>query len=137
MSITKSAMTPAKNIKTIHRSFILMIAGFISIALIISTFITAKLYIEHTKQALIINIQHLANLVSTVTIKDLINDDHESLHDKLKKLNTVPLINYIHIYRVNSKSEIEFFTSYNKASDYPAIPNKIENINDNEKIFIK
>lgn len=130
MSMIKSAMTPAKNIKTIHRSFVFLIAGFISIALIISTFLIAKLYIEHTKQALVVNIQQFANLISSVTIKDLTNDDHESLHDKLKKLNTIPSINYIHIYRINSQSEIEFFTSYNKATGYPAIPNKIENIKD-------
>ncbi|MFT5758100.1 MAG: signal transduction histidine kinase [Alteromonadaceae bacterium] len=129
MSMTKSAMTPTKNISTLRRSFVLMIVGFVAIALIISTLIIAKIYIKHTQQELLANVQQLANLISTVTIVDLTNDDHDNLHNKLKKLNIIPNISYIHIYRVNSQNEIDFFTSYNKGSDYPAIPNKINSIN--------
>ncbi len=123
-------MIAAKPINTIRRSFVLMIAGFISVALIISTLITANIYIKHTKKELVENVQQLANLISTITIVDLVNDDHDSLHSKLRKLNIIPSISYIHIYRLNSQDKIEFFTSYNKGNDYPAIPNKIESINE-------
>jgi signal transduction histidine kinase len=121
-------MTPVKNINTIRRSFVLMIVGFVTVALIISTLITAKIYIQHTRKSLVENVQQLANLVSAVTIVDIVNDDHESLHSKLKKLNLIPSISYIHIYKINSQDDIEFFTSYNKGNDYPAIPNKINDI---------
>jgi len=126
--MTTSAMKSVKNIKNIRRSFVLMITGFVAVALVISTLITAKIYIQHTKKALEENVQQLAKLVSAVSVVDIINDDHESLHNKLKKLNFIPSISYIHIYRINSQDEIGFFTSYNKGNDYPAIPNKIDNI---------
>jgi len=121
-------MTPAKNIKTIHHSFSLMIAGLISIVLIISTVISAKFYIEHSRKESIVNVQHFAELISTVTITDLIDENHENLHSKLAMLNAIPTINYVHIYRESLQTEIEFFTSYNKGNDYPAIPNKIQSI---------
>ncbi|MCJ8294914.1 MAG: HAMP domain-containing histidine kinase [Colwellia sp.] len=50
------------------------------------------------------------------------------LKEELKELITTPIINHIHVYRLNEDGSIEYFTSYNKNHRFPAISNKIAQI---------
>jgi signal transduction histidine kinase len=57
------------------------------------------------------------------------NDNSQSaLSSELKKLISTPLINRIHIYRSNEDGSIEYFSSYNKNLNFPAIGDKIAQI---------
>ncbi|GAW94481.1 MULTISPECIES: sensor histidine kinase [Colwellia] len=61
-----------------------------------------------------------------------LESDHDisqvKLKEELKKLITSPMINHIHVYRLNDDGSIEYFTSYNKNHSFPAISNKIAQI---------
>ena len=57
------------------------------------------------------------------------NDNSQSkLKAQLKNLITTPIINRIHIYRLNEDESIEYFSSYNKNHKFPAISDKIAEI---------
>jgi signal transduction histidine kinase len=59
------------------------------------------------------------------------NDNSQSaLSSKLKKLISTPLINRIHVYRLNEDGSIEYFSSYNKNLNFPAIGDKIAQISE-------
>ena len=59
------------------------------------------------------------------------NDNSQSaLSSKLKKLISTPLINRIHVYRSNEDGSIEYFSSYNKNLNFPAIGDKIAQISE-------
>lgn len=121
---------PSKAIKSLSRTFMLKIVGFISIVLIAISLITGKLYIDNAKKQLQINTQQFAHLIASMSINDLKNNSHDSLHEKLVHLKTLSTINYLHIYKVGtSEKDITFFTSYNNNNyNFPPIPNKIDEI---------
>ena len=50
------------------------------------------------------------------------------LKDKLSKLITTPLINYVYIYRSQEGTPTQFYTGYRKTDYSPTIPNKIDEI---------
>ena len=57
------------------------------------------------------------------------NDNSQSkLKAELKELITTQLINRIHVYRLNEDGSIEYFSSYNKNHNFPAISDKISEI---------
>jgi len=57
------------------------------------------------------------------------NDNSQSaLSSELKRLISTPLINRIHIYRSNEDGSIEYFSSYNKNLNFPAVSDKISQI---------
>jgi signal transduction histidine kinase len=56
------------------------------------------------------------------------NDAHETLKERLNQLITSPDINYIHIYKKLQNDQIRYFSGFNKSVYFPAIPNKIDSI---------
>ncbi|MEI6894379.1 MAG: HAMP domain-containing sensor histidine kinase [Colwellia sp.] len=56
------------------------------------------------------------------------NNDQIKLKALLKNLVTTPLINYIHVYRLNEDGSIEYFSSYNRNLNFPPISDKIAEI---------
>ena len=50
------------------------------------------------------------------------------LKDKLSKLITTPLINYVYLYRSQEGTPTQFYTGYRKTDYSPTIPNKIDEI---------
>jgi signal transduction histidine kinase len=57
------------------------------------------------------------------------NDNSQSkLKSELKKIISTSLINRIHVYRSNEDGSIEYFSSYNKNNNFPAISDKIAEI---------
>ena len=72
-----------------------------------------------------------ANILAKNSSRFLESDNDVSqvkLKEELKELITTPIINYIHVYRLNDDGSIEYFTSYNKNHRFPAISNKIAQI---------
>ena len=57
------------------------------------------------------------------------NDNSQNkLKNELKELISTPMINRIHVYRLNEDDDIVFFSSYNKNHKFPAISDKIADI---------
>jgi len=72
-----------------------------------------------------------ANILAQNSTRFLESDNDISqvkLKEELKQLISTPIINHIHVYRLNEDSSIEYFTSYNKNHRFPAISNKIAEI---------
>ncbi len=72
-----------------------------------------------------------ANILAKNSRRFLVNDNDNSqnkLKNELKELITSPIINRIHVYRLNEDGDIVFFSSYNKNHKFPAINNKIADI---------
>lgn len=77
------------------------------------------------------NTRSWAQLLSLASIKSIDNEDHDALHNSFKRMQVFDFINYVHIYRYkDSDSSLEFFTSYNKDTSFPAIPNKSSKVNE-------
>ncbi|WP_082627306.1 sensor histidine kinase [Colwellia sp. TT2012] len=72
-----------------------------------------------------------ANILAKNSSRFLESDNDISqvkLKEELKQLITTPMINHIHVYRLNDDGSIEYFTSYNKNHNFPAISDKIAQI---------
>lgn len=126
-------MTTTKNIYPIRRSLLLMITG-ITAAIIIAVIIFISInYIDETKKQIEKNTRHWTEIIAKYSIKALENDTHEQLKNDLAVLSKIPYINYVHIYRKQADSDSPvFFSSYNRNNNYPAIADKI---NELEQLF--
>ncbi len=51
-----------------------------------------------------------------------------------KLVKKIPLINRVHIYELKSDGSTDFFTSYNKNNNFPAIKDKIDEISELKKV---
>ena len=116
-------------IHSIYRSLFIYIIGFMLFVVIAATGAIGYLTIEETKQNLEENTTYWIDVIAQHSISSLKEDDDQALAKSLTFFNQAKLINYIHIYKLEpSTSNIEYFTSYNKSSLYPAIPDKIDKI---------
>ena len=124
----------SKQIYPIRRSLLTLITGVASVIIVASILFISSTYIDGTQKHIELNTQNWASVIAQHSIKPLENDDHEQLKTDLSALSTVPYINYVHIYRNPDNGETpEFFSSYNRNNNYPAIPVKIAEI---EKLFV-
>ncbi|MBU2870242.1 ATP-binding protein [Colwellia sp. E2M01] len=70
-----------------------------------------------------------ANLLASNSAQYLHSDNGQvKLKNQLKKLVTTPLINHIHVYRINQDESIEYFSSYNRNHNFPPIRDRISDI---------
>jgi len=103
-------------------SIVILIAISISIIYIVN---------KHENQKIASDTHAWANILAQNSSHFLAseNDNRQSkLKSELKKLITTPMINRIHIYRLNEDSSIDYFSSYNKNHKFPAISDKISEI---------
>jgi len=122
-------MTSTNKIPPIRRSLLIMITGFISIILISSTIFIASIFIEGAEKQVEQNTRHWSQIIGQYSIEPLVNDDHDALNQKLLALTSVSYINYIHVYNAQTpNSQPGFFTSYNRNNNYPAIADKIDEL---------
>lgn len=78
-----------------------------------------------------------ANFLAQISIpflQDGTNKTHIELHKALKRFIKTPRINRIHVYQHNKDGSNDFFTSYNKNHNFPAIKDKIDEITQLAKI---
>lgn len=86
---------------------------------------------EHENKTIASETRAWANILAKNSRQFLESDNDNSqtaLNSELKKLISTPLINRIHVYRLNEDSSIEYFSSYNKNHNFPAISDKIAQI---------
>ena len=70
-----------------------------------------------------------ANLLGNNSVQYLQSVDGQiKLKSQLKKLVTTPLINHIHVYRIDENESIEYFSSYNRNHNFPPIGDRISEI---------
>jgi signal transduction histidine kinase len=72
-----------------------------------------------------------ANILANNSSFFLESDDYKSqskLKTKLEKLISTPLINRIHVYRLNEDGSIKYFSSYKKNHNFPVINDRIAQI---------
>ena len=120
------------NSLTSSRKFLLTsILGVASLVLII-IFASIIYFVEaEAKSQLEANTTAWANSLATSSIGYLIEnkkDAQKKLKTHLNELVTPHYINYIHIYEKKSNGTINRFTGFNKNIYYPAIPDKIDQI---------
>jgi signal transduction histidine kinase len=116
-------------ISSLRHTLLVMTTGVLSLLLIFVIVIMSMSFINSAKNNIEQNVKHRVDIIAARSIKYLKNNDHEGLHDLLQQITLLPYVNYIHIYRQQDKNKtIEFFTSYKRKLDFPAIPDKINNI---------
>lgn len=113
-----------------NRKFIF--SSVLGVAAIVLTVILATIiYVAETqeKSSLERNTLAWANTLAQVSVKYLRENNNKALSDELSRLATPADINYIHIYKKNNADTITYFTGFNKNIYYPAISDKINQIN--------
>lgn len=86
-------------------------------------------FIDATKKQIEASTIQWTNIIAKYSIEPLKNDDHDTLNEALSTLSFVPYINYVHIYNAQeSADKIGFFTSYNRNNNFPAIADKINEL---------
>ncbi len=122
-------MTLVKKTISIRRTLLVMIVGFALAVLILSISIFANMIITDTKIQTEQNVKQLANFIASQSASDVKNNRYNTFNQTLSSIEFMENINYVHIYRiVPNSNEVRFFTSYNRR-DYPAIPEKQNEIN--------
>ncbi|WDD99533.1 sensor histidine kinase [Thalassomonas actiniarum] len=122
-------MTSSAKIKSIQRHLLFLITGGVCLIQIIGISFIAMTFVDNAQQNIELESQYSAETIASRSISYLEANDHDGLHDLLLDIKNIPYINYVHIYRLQDDSEeIEFFTSYNRDENFPAIPDKIGEI---------
>lgn len=116
-------------IHSIYRSLFIYIVGFILVITIAGISVISHLAIDDAKKDLEQNAFNWSNVIAAQSIEFLEKDLDQLLELSLKVFSQVTIINYIHIYKIQtSPPNIGYFTSYNKGSSYPSIPAKTDDI---------
>jgi signal transduction histidine kinase len=106
-------MEKTKSIHSLNRKLMIMVIGFITVFIIISSVIIANLFIEDTKQEAAKHTQEWADFIAKSNSNSLINDTAETMEENLGMLLNIPLINQVHILKVSQTSKsITCFGSY-------------------------
>ncbi len=122
-------MPSSIKVHTIHRTLLISIVGFILIFLITGINFISAMFVDEAHHTLEKHTRSWAKLIADKSISAIETNDHDKLHTSLKDLKVMEFINYVHIYRfTDSEKQLEFFTSYNKNANYPAIPDKSNQI---------
>jgi len=122
-------MTSPTNINSIRSSLVLMIPGFTLLVVFLSIALIANIFINDNKNQIQQNVKQLAYIIGSQSLFDIKSNNYDHLNQSLASIKHIANINYVHIYRINpNSSEIDFFTSYNRNKNYPAIIDKISEI---------
>jgi len=109
-------------------SILVMVTILLATILISAIFIAQEREQSQLEQNTTAWAEALAQL-STPYLKENIKDGPQKLKAQLKQIITAPYINYIHIYASENSQPTSFYTGFNQSVYYPAIPDKINNIN--------
>ena len=120
-------MVAVRKIDSLYRRLLISFVGFISVILIIAMFVFSYIFVEQAEKSIEQNSYSWAGLIAKHSSPYLEHEQFDELNEVLQNANFLPFINYIHVYKVKDNG-IEFFTSYNKNSNYPPIANKKNDI---------
>jgi signal transduction histidine kinase len=128
----------AKNKITSIRRFLLSRILAITTIVLLTTLISAIFIAQEQARAqLEQSTTDWANTLAKLSAPYLINNNknnHKQLKKQLKQLITASYINYIHVYISKNNEPVSFYTGFNKSVYYPAIPDKISEIDKLTKI---
>lgn len=122
-------MKPTITINSLRHTLLVTIAGVITLLLIVAIATITMSFIHSAKNNLEQDLRQKAALIAARSVSYLVDDNHEGLNKLLHENTFLPYVSYIHVYREQqSNKTVEFFTSYNKDINFPAIANKIKDI---------
>ncbi|RHW76609.1 ATP-binding protein [Colwellia sp. RSH04] len=124
-------MSTITKIKSLRSYYLNYIIGLIGVVLLTSFIVIIEKSHEFESQLLEQEAQSWAKYIakqSAPYLQGNIEKHHGELKDKLKQILFTQKINRVHIYRVTEDQNAEFFTSYNRNHNFPAITNKIDEI---------
>lgn len=116
---------------SLHNRLVQSIMAFSAIILLTASISIISVVDKHGDENIASETRAWANILAKNSTRFLESDNDISqvkLKEELKQLITTPMINHIHVYRLNEDDTIEYFTSYNKNHRFPAISNKIAEI---------
>ena len=119
------------NTASLHGRLIQSIMALAIIILLVASLSIINMVDEHGNETIASETRAWAHILAKNSADFLKNDNDNSqnkLKIELKKLIKTPIINRIHIYRLNEDASIEYFSSYNKNHKFPAISDKISEI---------
>lgn len=92
-----------------------------TLALVLASSISLITQISSYKQELISEVNIYAELISRNATSSIQFDDNQFEEDNLRRFAVADFIENVHIYRLGSDGELNFFASYNKAGIAPII----------------
>lgn len=123
---------PQKNqTVSLQNRLIKSIMAFSTLVLLLASISIIIMVDNHSNESIASETRAWANILANNSTRFLESDNDISqvkLKEELKQLITTPIINHIHVYRLNEDDSIEYFTSYNRNHRFPAISNKIAEI---------
>ena len=124
-------MAKATQKMSLHSRLVRSIMALSSITLLIAAISIINMVDKEGDETIASETRAWANILAKNSSRFLESDNDVSqvkLKEELKELITTPIINHIHVYRLNEDGSVEYFTSYNKNHRFPAISNKIDQI---------
>ena len=124
-------MAKATQKMSLHSRLVRIIMALSSITLLIAAISIINMVDKEGDETIASETRAWANILAKNSSRFLESDNDVSqvkLKEELKELITTPIINHIHVYRLNEDGSVEYFTSYNKNHRFPAISNKIDQI---------
>ena len=119
------------NTISLHSRLVKSIMALTLLLIIIVSMSIITMVGEHENKTIANETRAWASILASNSSRFLESDNDNSqtaLSSELKKLISTPLINRIHVYRLNEDGSIEYFSSYNKNHNFPAISDKISQI---------
>ena len=124
-------MAKATQKMSLHSRLVRSIMALSTITLLIAAISIINMVDKEGDETIASETRAWANILAKNSSRFLESDNDVSqvkLKEELKELITTPIINHIHVYRLNEDGSVEYFTSYNKNHRFPAISNKIDQI---------
>ncbi|NQY50191.1 MAG: HAMP domain-containing histidine kinase [Colwellia sp.] len=124
-------MAKATQKMSLHSRLVRSIMALSSITVLIAAISIINMVDKEGDETIASETRAWANILAKNSSRFLESDNDVSqvkLKEELKELITTPIINHIHVYRLNEDGSVEYFTSYNKNHRFPAISNKIDQI---------
>ncbi len=128
---SKQIMPQLAKIKSLRSLLLNSIIGLVVLSLLITSIVLIQKSQQHENKFIEQETLSWANYLaqqSAPFLQDNNDKTHSELKEDLKSLIITPLINRVHVYSISDDNSAEFFTSYNKNHNFPAIKDKTDEI---------
>ena len=110
-----------KNNISVSRRIYWSLTGYISAMLILVLALSSYLFITHHKKQLANNVESIAHIIGTRSLDFLTTDQAEELSKSLERLERLPNIDQIYIFKIDPITQEEtIFSRYKKYPDTPS-----------------
>lgn len=124
-------MTSIKNIRSFRSILINALIGFFLLTLVASLATLIIKSQQHENKLVEQEALSWANYLAKQSAPFLENHNdktYSELKEDLAHLIVTPLLNRVHVYRINDDKSVDFFTSFNKNHNFPAIKAKTNEV---------